>query len=453
MPAKPYYKMYRENVILLTVSYLWACSMAYPTSQTCSFEFPLNATKSMVRLPLPEGTVIEEFTVNFFIKVYDADSVKRYPWSAILDYDGQETRSQYFATFRGSDVEEHCEEWIQVTQFWKASTGKSYIFVNGSRTYFGNTHWTKPIGLPYGLTLGQREFTPKWTKKSNRFTGVISRFMFWDHVLKDSQMTELLSGKTDLSFDTGLVPTDELLFNGALAHDENSDKCFHQSQPRIPWSCRFCFVCPEDALEPSIRLNPEGDNVHNEHSRRRRQESEPAFTVDFQVSYDYPYQWSVVTATTNKANLILGAAYGRLGKQYIYDFRNEPLTANAGGFIRFTIVWTSATQIAKTYINGVLKTETTITLEADQTSSDVGAIVDDCNWQMGGGGFAGRVCDLQMWDYALDDAQLHLLFHDQLILPGNVFGNPPPETTWTLFNGAQATKFPDQPSMIGENDD
>ena len=176
---------------------------------------------------------------------------------------------------------------------------------------------------------------------------------------------------------------------------------------------RTCFTFEKKDEQAYVKLHPLQEEVLND------------FTVDF--SYEFSYSPGkgmdaafLSYAIPQHANEILFGSYGWFGVSS-FDFPLEVNTTN-----RFTL--TRVNSKISVYANQKLVLETTSAqsvrtggvwlLGQDQDEVEGGFDIEDR--------FVGKICNIQMWNYGMNQESLDKLFlNDGSMAPGNFFDSPP----------------------------
>jgi len=234
-----------------------------PPPKLCGYTFPSGKPLSHViarTSKSPDG--LTALTVNYWAYFEELTSTS-YPLSTMYDISpnplepleitiGSENIQGFpmRTTYQGyeNDFRFPLNEWIQVTYTWTASNGRYNLYVNGVLKKLG-FEWADPnsiLNTADGYyVLGQRiqeELNACSGGKNftDRFVGHIAHFQFWDYLLTEDQINELLVGNTNLS---QTIPVDDYLMqpfeikDGAESFYSDCGNCPHVTDPPRGDSC------------------------------------------------------------------------------------------------------------------------------------------------------------------------------------------------------------------------
>jgi len=230
--------------------------------QLCGYTFPSGMPLSHViarTSSSPDG--LTALTVNYWAYFEELQGYS-YPLSTMFDV---KSNPQDFemtvtsdniegfperTTYQGydNDFRFPLNEWIQVTYTWTASNGRYNLYVNGVLKKLG-FEWTDPnsiLNTADGYyVLGQRiqeelSACSEGKNFTDRFVGHIAHFQFWDYLLTDTQLDELLVGNTQLP---QTIPVDDYLMqpfeikDGAESFYSDCGNCPNVTDPSRGDSC------------------------------------------------------------------------------------------------------------------------------------------------------------------------------------------------------------------------
>jgi len=181
--------------------------------QFCGFYFPPSMPRANViaRTPMDIDPINGGLTVSYFAKVEYAQKLagneKMVPLSTVWDIVNSNTNafSDNIVKFT-EETDVPVNEWVHIVQTWKAADGRTNLYVDGILHRIGFYQPNVDIeGVVNDfMVLGQKlnsedEACDSGKDFSERFIGYIAHFNFWNHILPEDQLEDLLKGLTDLS--------------------------------------------------------------------------------------------------------------------------------------------------------------------------------------------------------------------------------------------------------------